>query len=130
MDDNQRDMCKAIAQLNDQMRKGFENHEAYDLGKFYYTQGVEYKIASMRDSDPDNALTKYHQFRKTIADFDDFTEDNDPYGERDFGKVKTNIGDVYFKIDYFDTDYNMGAQDPSDPETCRRVMTIMLPEEY
>nr|WP_295463723.1 DUF3768 domain-containing protein [Mesorhizobium sp.] len=37
---------------------------------------------------------------------------------------------VIFKIDYFDPTLLHRSDDPTDPNITRRVMTIMLTEEY
>jgi len=63
-----------------------------------------------------------------VQNFDKFTEDNDPYGERDFGSFAVAGNKVLWKIDYYTKDLSGGC-DPLDPE-CRRVLTIMLAEEY
>lgn len=63
-----------------------------------------------------------------VQDFSKFTEDNDPYGEHDFGSFKVAGNKVFWKIDYYTKDLSGGC-DPLDPE-CRRVVTIMLAEEY
>lgn len=63
-----------------------------------------------------------------VQNFDKFTEDNDPYGEHDFGSFKVDGNKVFWKIDYYTQDLSSGC-DPLDPE-CRRVLTIMLAEEY
>jgi len=67
-----------------------------------------------------------------IRDQDHFTEDNDPYGEHDFGSVDiTGAGKVFWKIDYYaDQRCKWGSEDPSDTDKCFRVLTIMLAEEY
>jgi len=57
-----------------------------------------------------------------------FTEDNDPYGEHDFGSFKIHGHKIFWKIDYYDQQLKYG-NDPLDPN-CRRVVTIMLAEEY
>ncbi|AKM79875.1 MAG: hypothetical protein UW38_C0001G0002 [Candidatus Saccharibacteria bacterium GW2011_GWC2_44_17] len=63
-----------------------------------------------------------------VQDFSKFTEDNDPYGEHDFGSFKIHGHKIFWKIDYYDQQLKYGS-DPLDPN-CRRVVTIMLPEEY
>ena len=63
-----------------------------------------------------------------VRDYSSFTEDNDPYGEHDFGSFKIHGHKIFWKIDYYDQQLKYGV-DPLDPD-CRRVVTIMLAEEY
>ncbi len=63
-----------------------------------------------------------------VRDFSDFNEDNDPYGEHDFGSFKVDGQKLFWKIDYYDSEHR-GYCDPLANE-CRRVLTIMLAEEY
>ena len=63
-----------------------------------------------------------------VRDYTDFNEDNDPYGEHDFGSLKVAEQKVFWKIDYYDSNLKNWC-DPLDPK-CRRVVTIMLAEEY
>lgn len=65
-----------------------------------------------------------------VAGFDDFSPDNDPYGEHDFGSVEIDGRQIFWKIDYYDPTLRSGSSDPSDPLRTRRVLTIMLAEEY
>lgn len=66
-----------------------------------------------------------------VRSFSDFTPDNDPYGEHDFGAIDLpGIGRISWKIDYYDLSYTWGSEDPSDPAQTRRVLTILFPEEY
>jgi Protein of unknown function (DUF3768) len=67
---------------------------------------------------------------KTIAVFDDFCHANDPHEEHDFGSFEAEGHVIYFKIDYFDNDLVYHSPDPSDPAVTRRVITIMLADEY
>lgn len=103
-----------IAQLNDQFRRG-------DL-----TLGIFNATASVANLPPDRlaALTR------AIANFDDFTPDNDPYGEHDLGFIEFD-GDRYiWKIDYLDRDLTYHSKDPADPRLTKRVMHIMFANEY
>ena len=62
--------------------------------------------------------------------YDDFCQDSDPYGEHDFGSIKIEGHAIFFKIDYYSNDMIHGSPDPSDPSVTKRVLTIMLAEEY
>ncbi len=63
-----------------------------------------------------------------IRRFKEFTEDNDPYGEHDFGSVTWYGEKVFWKIDYYDQELKYG-EGPLSPD-CRRVLTVMLASEY
>jgi hypothetical protein len=67
---------------------------------------------------------------KTIAVFDDFGQANDPYEEHDFGAFDADGHKVMFKIDYYDDTLTYHSPDPSNPSVTRRVIAIMLAEEY
>ena len=86
------------------------------------------------------------QVRELIENFDAFDEDNDPHGERDFGTIY-QLGDglwtterprvpedeqerVFWKLDYYDRDLAGASADAADPAVTRRVLTIMLSDEY
>lgn len=65
---------------------------------------------------------------QAVRDFDLFTEDNDPYGEHDFGPLEWHGSKVFWKIDYYDPELKYGC-DPLDVG-CKRVLTVMLASEY
>lgn len=67
---------------------------------------------------------------EAIRNFEEFSQDNDPHNEHDFGEVVVNGQRVWFKIDAYDNDLRYGSPDPTDPNVTTRVMTILLPEEY
>ncbi len=67
---------------------------------------------------------------QTIAVFDDFCTANDPHGEHDFGAFDFDGVEIFFKIDYFDRDFQFHSPDPSNPAVTERVITLMLAEEY
>jgi hypothetical protein len=79
-----------------------------------------------------NALpldVKSGAFLKT-QHFKDFTEDNDPHGEHDFGSFEIGGDKFFWKIDYYDPEMIQGSEDPADPAKTVRVLTIMLADEY
>jgi hypothetical protein len=67
---------------------------------------------------------------KTIEIYDDFCHANDPHEEHDFGAFDADGHKVFFKIDYYDESMTVHSPDPSDPNVTKRVITIMLAEEY
>ena len=106
-----------IRDLNDALRRGDALHpEGYSV---VITQGV-------------NALGLPFVLAATdaIKHFDEFTSDNDPWGERDFGAVDIDGEKVFWKVDYFDRSLRFGSPDPADPEVTHRVLTIFLASEY
>ncbi len=70
------------------------------------------------------------QAAAAVGAFDDFGEDNDPHGERDFGALRIRGKRLFWKIDYYDLDLRYGSPDPADVAVTRRVLTLMLAEEY
>lgn len=94
---------------------------------------------SLSDADRFGALAQ-------IVGFTEFSGDNDPYGEHDFGTVyrlpngvwtqqrpsdEKDIGaTVYWKVDYYDNTLTYGSDAPWDAQRTKRVLTIMLASEY
>ena len=56
---------------------------------------------------------------RKVKDFDAFTEDNDPYGERDVGSFEHYSERIMWKIDDYEGDQDLNL-----------VLTVMLAEEY
>jgi Protein of unknown function (DUF3768) len=67
---------------------------------------------------------------KTVSVYDDFCRANDPYEEHDFGVFEAEGQTIFFKIDYYDNTLSHHSPDPTDPSVTKRVITIMLAEEY
>jgi len=104
---------REIAALNDLARKTF-------LGcRVMLTQGIQNMPESLR-----------FEVLQQVRGFEDFTPDNDPYGEHDFGAFTAQGYRVYWKFDYYDRNTEFGSPDSSDPEQTKRVLTILLAEEY
>ncbi len=109
------DKTQKIAALNDGLRTSFDLAK----GQIYLTRGV----ADLQAGDRSKIID-------LVRTFNQFTEDNDPYMEHDFGKVSHNGHDVFFKIDYYDPKLEYHSEDAADPEKTVRVLTIMLASEY
>lgn len=108
-----------IAQLNDELRQFHRG------GKIVVSAGLD---AAANEGEKPFGLEAVIM---AVAAFNDFNEDNDPYGEHDNAIVDVEgFGKVMFKIDYYSPDYKWGSEDPSDPKQTARVMTIMKPEDY
>ena len=67
---------------------------------------------------------------RRVATFSEFTADNDPHAEHDFGRFDLAGRKFFFKLDYYDLAMEFGSEDPADPSKTTRVLTIMLAEEY
>ena len=102
-----------IRELNDQLRCKALG------GRIVITRGIQ-------ALGPDGV----RQVLAAVANFDDFTEDNDPWGEHDCAILTVDGRRVIFKIDYFDCDLAFHSPDASDPAVTERVLTVMLAEEY
>ena len=102
-----------IRALNDQLRQNFAE------GMAVMTPG----IAALGEE----AVAR---IVKTIEVYDDFCHANDPHEEHDFGAFDADGQRVFFKIDYFDESLTYHSLDPADPSVTKRVITIMLAEEY
>ena len=70
------------------------------------------------------------QLLELVRCYSDFSEDNDPYGEHDFGSFDHDGEKYFWKIDYYDPSLACASSDPADPEGTTRVLTLMLACEY
>ena len=104
---------KEIRKLNDLLRGTFIT------GKVMLTEGFR----ELKNNDQEALITQ-------IREFKNFNQDNDPHGEHDFGAVKHNGIKVFWKIDYYDQNFQFLSPNPADPKLTNRVLTIMLAEEY
>ena len=103
----------AIRQLNDRLRKtGAGGRVMITAGLAALPEGMSALILA------------------AVIGFDDFNADNDPHGEHDCATLKVASYDVIWKIDYYDSSLSVHSPHPADPKVTRRVMTVMLAEEY
>lgn len=94
------------------------------------TGGVSRLLLGDLDPGHPDALARATQLRRTIALYADWGPGNDPYGEHDFGAFDLFGERLLFKIDYYHPDHDSHAPDPASVELCRRVLTVMLADEY
>ena len=104
---------KRIAELNDKFRTTLIG------GKVILTSG----IASLPTEQQQEIINK-------VKTFNIFTEDNDPYGEHDFGCFEYKGQQIFWKIDLYDLNYEFYSSQPDDEAQTNRVLTVMFAEEY
>lgn len=103
-----------IRELNDRFRR-----EGLGRGSVMLTRGIQEKGSTFAMA----AL-------QAVRDFDAFTDDNDPWGEHDYGAVLVQGERVLFKIDYYDPALEYGSENPANEGCTHRVLTLILPSEY
>jgi len=101
-----------IRALNDAFRKSFVG------GRVMATAGV----SALND-------TQRFDLFAAVQGFDDFSPDNDPHGEHDFGSLKHGGTTYFWKIDYYDLRCVGHSPDAADPAVTVRVLTIMRADE-
>lgn len=102
-----------IAELNDALRKEGQG------GMIVETQGIQALSGDIRQ-----------QVYAAVRTFDSFSPDNDPHQEHDFAALTVAKKRINWKVDYYDPSMSFLSEDPTDPSITKRVMTIMLAEEY
>jgi len=105
--------AERIAALNDALRRQGTG------GRFMVTRGVA-----------DRGEVFIAQALAQVCAFDAFTEDNDPYGERDFGSFDLEGAKLFWKVDYYHPTLTEASPDPADQARTVRVLTVMLANEY
>lgn len=98
-----------IKTLNDNFRKTFIG------GRVMLTAGIRAKTQD-----------EIAEILEKVRSFDNFTTANDPYGEHDFGNFDYKGQKIFWKIDYYDLNYEYMSENPADPTITNRVLTIML----
>ena len=102
-----------IAKLNNDFRKSFIG------GEVLLSAG----IAAMSSEDKANIVA-------LVQNFDNFTPDNNPYSENDFGSFDYKGEKILWKIDYYDLNNQYHSENPANPDITNRVLTILLSCEY
>ena len=101
-----------ICELNDAFRQTFTG------GLVVLTDGV----ASFRKARAAILLS--------VRTFTDFSLENDPFGEHDFGALEHDGLRLFWKIDCYDRSMAFGSPDPAAPNLTCRVLTVMRADEY
>jgi hypothetical protein len=104
---------RQIATLNDAFRTSFNG------GTLFMTAGIQ----ALPEEVQVEILYK-------VRTFDEFTPDNDPHGEHDFGSLTVQGHRVFWKIDYYDLNIEYHSENAADSLLTNRVLTVMLAGEY
>jgi hypothetical protein len=112
-----------VASLNDQLRAKLDSAAPNIV---VMTAGILAEV----DADPQTAIAKQIELQGIIANYSDFSEGNNPHGERDFGIFDWQGIRCYWKIDYYDRQTEWGSPNPADPAVTCRVLTILRADEY
>ena len=107
-------IAERIAQLNDLCRTAMGV-----AGRLVQTAGISALSPQVQSA-----------IRENVERFSDFSPDNDPHGEHDFGNFELAGEKFFWKIDYYDLSLTVGSPDPADPTVTCRVLTLMLASEY
>ena len=104
-----------IRELNDRFRTTGKGRGSIMLTSGVQEKGGEFAVSAV----------------KAVREFDDFSADNDPWGEHDFGAVELEEQKIFFKFDYYaDDTCAVGSENPANEVDTFRVLTIMLASEY
>ena len=115
--------ARKVADLNDQLRKDMftgnmlKKHNLKN--KLVMTPGIT--GYNLKDKEKIFASVKY---------YGNFTKDNNPWGEKDFGAFNFKKEKYNWKIDYYDNTMSFHSPDKTDPDKTVRVLTIMKASEY
>ena len=109
------DKSDKIAQLNDAFRK-----------VMWTSKDHTFKSRGIAALAPEDQAAIF----ELVRTFNDFSEENDPHGEHDFGAFDYKDERIFWKIDYYDSTLTKESTDPADATKTHRVMTIMLAQEY
>ncbi len=121
---------------------GEENTPVWKIDKDFRTKRIRRLNDALRRGEAGNATVVITaglqamgedvlaQASLAVKNCQDFTADNDPHGEHDFGAFELDGEKFFWKIDYFDLKLEMHSPDAANPVLTHRVLTIMLASEY
>jgi len=102
-----------IKTLNDNFRQSLQG------GRVMLTSGIRAKTQD-----------EIAEILEKVRSFNNFTTANDPYGEHDFGSFDYKGQKIFWKIDYYDLNYEYMSENPADPTITNQALIIMLASDY
>lgn len=109
---------------------GLANHRIRDLNDAFRTRGEGHGSVFVTEGISAQGPAFVADVINAVRRFDRFTQDNDPWGEHDFGAVEIAGEKVFWKIDAYDLDLKAGSPNPANAAVTHRVLTVMLASEY
>lgn len=103
-----------IRELNDQFRQTGQGRDSIMITEGVQAKGSAFTLAAVN----------------AVRSFDAFSDENDPWGEHDFGAIELEGEKIFFKIDYYDLSLQHGSENPANESCTHRVLTILLASEY
>lgn len=111
--------AERIAALNDAFRQSLGT-SATIPGRLVATEGI-YALGE----------DQLYRVLALVKQFADFSIENDPHGEHDFGSLEIDGATVFWKIDiYADSACEWGSEHPDTAHKSYRILTVMLASEY
>ncbi|WP_299844113.1 DUF3768 domain-containing protein [uncultured Roseovarius sp.] len=105
---------KRVRELNDRFRTSGLGNGTMLVTSGVQAEGSEFVVAAV----------------DAVRTFSDFSSDNDPWAEHDYGAVEIAGHKVFFKVDCYDPTCTQGSENPANEALTHRVLTIMLASEY
>ena len=111
-----------ISAINDKLRKGVALVciRGQTRAVFPKVEGIKAKLLLNCNVE----AVKVPRIIDAVNTYDSFEEGNDPYGERDFGKVEVDGEKYFFKFDYVDDNWEFHKVNGN------RVLTIYPTREH
>ncbi|USE38039.1 DUF3768 domain-containing protein [Endozoicomonas sp. SCSIO W0465] len=116
---------KSIAIYNDRVRRSLIDPEEKEKLE---SEGCLYIV--MMTANLTHTIKDKIGLATAIANFDNFHEDNDPYGEHDWLSLDFDNEKIFIKFDYYDRELEHGSENPEDLSKTIRVLTVMLAIDY
>lgn len=113
-------LTEQIARLNDRCRQGFD-----PTTRLVVTHTCLARLVG--EGDAGREIVAQAELMAAVRRYE-FAPDDGP--ERDFGAFDLQGQRIFFKIDYYDRALEFGSENPADASITRRVLTIMLAEDY
>ncbi len=129
-DDAHCHQCEAPTKLDWTRPENVENLRVRDLNDSFRRDGRGNGSVMLTPGVQEQGRAFVMATINAVQTFNDFSEDNDPWGEHDFGAVEIEGQKVFWKVDCYDPTLTQGSENPANEALTHRVLTIMLASEY